>query len=257
MSFQHAIVRPPGSNFADGLTRVDLGAPLLALALTQHRHYCDALRACGLSVITLPADPRYPDGTFVEDTAVLLAAGAIFTRPGAATRRGEVDAIRGTLQTHYPHAASIESPGTLDGGDICDAGRHVFIGLSERTNAAGAAQLTQWLTTQGCTVDTIDIRGMRSILHLKSGLAHLDDGRLLVIEDLADHPAFARFERVRVEADEAYGANAVQVNNRVLIASGHPKLEARLRTLGYNPLALDMSEFAKMDGGLSCLSLRF
>lgn len=255
--FQHAIVRLPGSNFANGLTRVDLGAPDLALALTQHRHYCDALRVCGLSVITLPADPRYPDATFVEDTAVLLRDDAIFTRPGAASRLGEVDAIRGALQTRYPQAASIVAPGTLDGGDICEAGRHVFIGLSERTNAAGAAQLTQWLATQGCTADTLDIRGMRSILHLKSGLAHLDGGRLLLIDALLAHPAFARFERIRVDADEAYGANAVQVNDRVLIASGHPKLEAQLRALGYDPLALDMSEFAKMDGGLSCLSLRF
>lgn len=255
--FQHAVVRLPGSNYAEGLTRVELGAPVLALALTQHRRYCDALRECGLSVITLPADHRYPDGTFVEDTAVLLPEGAMFTRPGAASRLGEVDAIRGVLQTHFPNAADIEAPGTLDGGDICEAGRHIFIGHSKRTNAQGAAQLARWLAAQGYTSDTIDIRKLTSILHLKSGLAHLEGGELLVIDELAKHPAFARFERVRIESGEAYAANAVQVNDRVLIASGYPTLEARLRTLGYDPLALDMSEFAKMDGGLSCLSLRF
>ena len=257
MPFQHAIVRLPGANFAQGLTRIDQGTPDLARALAQHRGYCEALRDCGLSLNTLPADARYPDGTFVEDTAVLLPEGAILTRPGAASRLGEVDAIRGALNSHYPHVVEIEAPGTLDGGDICEASRHVFIGLSERTNAAGAAQLTRWLAMHGYGADTIDIRGMRSILHLKSGLAHLDGGRLLLIDELLDHPAFSRFERIRVAADEAYGANAVQVNERVLIASGHPQLEARLRALGYDPLTLEMSEFAKMDGGLSCLSLRF
>lgn len=255
--FKHAIVRTPGGNFADGLTRVDLGRPSPELTLAQHAAYCSALRDAGLQVTELPADPRHPDGTFVEDTAIVVAEGAILTRPGAASRLGEVDAIAVALRGHFPALATIEAPGCVDGGDICEAGRHVFIGLSERTNEEGAAQLARWLATHGYTSSTVDIRGLSSILHLKSGIACLDDGRLLLIEELAAHPAFAGHARVVVDADEAYGANAVQVNDRVLMASGHPKLAATLRALGHRTVELDMSEFAKLDGGLSCLSLRF
>jgi dimethylargininase len=183
--------------------------------------------------------------------------GAILTRPGAASRLGEVAAVAAALRAFHPEPATIDAPGCVDGGDICEAGRHVFIGLSHRTNEAGAEQLARWLAEQGYSSSTVDIRGIDSILHLKSGLACLAGERLLLIDALADHPAFARYESVVVDADEAYGANAVQVNDRVLLASGHPKLAARLHGLGYEVVELDMSEYAKLDGGLSCLSLRF
>ena len=255
--FRHAIVRLLGANFAQGLTRVDLGAPSLALARDQHRAYCDALRDAGLELTVLPADEAYPDGTFVEDTAVLLPEGAMLTRPGADSRLGEVDAIRVALGAHFAAFAQIVAPGTLDGGDICEAGRHVFIGLSHRTNDAGAAQLATWLRGHGFEATTVDIRRMESILHLKSGMSYVGNGRLLVIEELAAHPAFAAFERLVLDPDEAYGGNAIEVNGRILIASGHPRLEAKLRALDETVVVLEMSEFAKMDGGLSCLSLRF
>jgi len=255
--FEHALVRTPGNNFQQGLRREDLGVPDLPRTLRQHRQYCDALRACGLQVRELPADPAFPDGTFVEDTAVLLPTAGILTRPGAPSRAGETDAISAALRDHYPTLARIEAPGTLDGGDICEAGRHVFIGLSARTNAEGAAQLSRWLAAQGWTASTVDIRTVGGILHLKSGLAWLGERRLLVIEALASHPAFEGFEAVRVVPEEAYAANAVRVNDKLLIASGYTRLQATLEVLGYDCLALDMSEFAKMDGGLSCLSLRY
>ena len=133
----------------------------------------------------------------------------------------------------------------------------MFIGLSHRTNAEGARQLAAWLAGHGYTSATVDIRAMDSILHLKSGLSCLAGERLLLIPELAGHPAFANYDRLVIDADEAYAANAVQVNDRVLVAAGHPKLVATLRAHGYAPLELDMSEFAKLDGGLSCLSLRF
>lgn len=255
--FSHAILRRPGVNYADGLTRVDLGVPSLAQVMAQHERYCAALRECGLELTILEADERYPDGTFVEDAAVLLPDAAMITRPGADSRQGEVIAIDGALRGHYSSFERIEAPGTLDGGDICEADRHVFIGLSHRTNEEGAAQLTRWLEEHGYSASTVDIRGMDSILHLKSGIAWLGDHRLLVIEELADHPAFAGIEQVVVEPDEMYAANAIRVNDHVLIASGYPKLQAHLEDLGYDCIALDMSEYAKMDGGLSCLSLRF
>ena len=255
--FKHAIVRLPGANFADGLTREDLGAPSLPMVLAQHEAYCQALRDCGLSLSTLPADPANPDGTFVEDTAVLLPEGAILTRPGAASRQGEVAAIADALRRHYPKLATITAPGTVDGGDICEAGQHVFIGVSHRTNEEGAAQLARWLASQGYSSSTVDVRGVDSILHLKSGVSWLGNGRLLAIPELAPHESFLGFEIVRTEADEAYAANALRVNDVVLLAAGFPRLQSRLEALGYRCLALAMSEFEKQDGGLSCLSLRF
>jgi dimethylargininase len=255
--FTRAIARLPGPEFADGLTRVDLGRASIDLALAQHAAYCDALRACGLDVRVLPADPAHPDGTFVEDTAIVVPGGALLTIPGAPERQGEVPPIAAALGAHFPDLARIDGTGRVDGGDICEAGTHVFIGLSHRTNEEGARQLAAWLATRGFTSSTVDIRGIGAILHLKSGMAALAGDRLVLIDELVGHPAFAGHEIVRVDADEAYGANAVQVNDRVLLASGHPKLAARLRGLGYDVLELDMSEFAKLDGGLSCLSLRF
>lgn len=255
--FQRAIVRPPASNFADGLTTVDFGKPDYAFALRQHTAYCEALQKCGLALTRLEMDARYPDSTFVEDTAILLPEGAIITRPGAASRQGEVAQIREVLSKLYPALASIEAPGTLDGGDICEAGRHFFIGLSERTNEAGAGQLAKWLAGFGYTSACVDIRGMTNILHLKSGIAYLGDNRLVVIDSLAERARFEGFEQVRIPNDEDYAANCVRVNNYVLVAAGYPKFEASLRGRGYNTLALDMSEYRKMDGGLSCLSLRF
>lgn len=255
--FTHAIVRIPGSNFADGLTTVDFGKPDYDLVLAQHTRYCDALMVCGLAVVPLQADLRYPDSTFVEDTAVLTPHCAIFMRPGAETRDGEVDAMRSTVKRHYTKSLSIEDPGTVDGGDICEAENHFFIGISHRTNEEGARQLAVHLASLGYTSSTIDVRSMTSILHLKSGISYIGDNTLVVMEEMAGNPQFSDFKLIRVCAKESYGANCVRVNNRVLLASGYPQLEADLKANGFNPLVLDMSEFRKMDGGLSCLSLRF
>jgi len=261
--FTKAITRAPGANYADGLTTVDLGTPDYQKTLEEHAHYLAALRRCGLSLIELPADSRYPDGTFVEDTAILLTGspkgpgGAILTRPGAESRVGEVFSMREILKPFYAELAEICEPGTLDGGDICEAGSHVFIGISLRTNQSGAQQLAEWLAARGFSSSFVDIRQTAGILHLKSGIAYLGENRLAIIDSLVGHPAFQGFELVHVEAGEEYAANCIRVNENILIAAGFPKFEARLRNLGYSLIVLDMSEFQKMDGGLSCLSLRF
>ena len=256
--FTRAIVRPPAPNFADGLTTVDLGQPDVALALRQHAAYCEALAQHGCEIIALPADPQYPDSTFVEDTALILPGlGAILTRPGAESRSGEVTAMAGALLRFFTTLAQIDAPGTLDAGDVCEAGDHVFIGISHRTNADGAAQLSTWLQQFGVTSSTVDIRGIDSILHLKSGIAAIEKRRLVLIEALADHPAFAGYDVVRVPAGEEYGGNCVRVNDAIFVSAGQPNFDARLRALGYTLEVLDMSEYRKMDGGLSCLSLRF
>jgi len=250
-------VRTPGENFSDGLTTSDLGQPDSSKVLAQHEAYCNALEQCGLDLVRLGADLEHPDSTFVEDTAVLTAKSALLARPGAASRLGEVAGIRETVERFYSTIHEIESPGTLDGGDICEAGSHFFIGISHRTNEEGAGQLVEFLAADGYTSSTVDIRNMTSILHLKSGIAYLDNNDLVVMEELAGRKEFAGYNLVRVPAEESYACNCVLVNDRVLLPSGFPQLNAALTGLGYKPLFIDMSEFRKMDGGLSCLSLRF
>lgn len=255
--FTRAIVRPPSSTFADGLTRVDLGKPDSTCALLQHAQYCRALQSCGLLLINLDADVAYPDSTFVEDTALVTERGAILTRPGAESRAGEVTAIEPVLRQFFPELKRIDAPGTVDAGDVCEAGNHFFIGISHRTNETGARQLASFLSVLDYSSSLIDIREIGNILHLKSGIAFLGDDRLVVIDELARRPEFSELELIRLPAGEEYAANCLSVNGRVLIAAGFPSFQERLDSLGFETVALEMSEFQKMDGGLSCLSLRF
>ena len=255
--FSNAVVRIPGTNFAEGLTTVDLGVPLYDKVVQQHSRYRKALEECGLTLTTLHADLRYPDGTFVEDTAVLTPRGAILTRPGASSREGEVAAIRETIGSFFPAALEIETPGTLDGGDICEAEDHFFLGLSQRTNEEGVRQLAAHLASQGYTSSVIDIRGITSILHLKSAISYIGNNTIVAMEEMAGNELFRSYQVIRVPLPESYAANCVRVNERVLVAAGYPHLTAELAGRGFSPLVLDMSEFQKMDGGLSCLSLRF
>jgi len=254
--FTRAVVRRPSPNFSDGLTRSELGPPSFALAKAQHDRYCEELSRCDLQVTRLAIDPKHPDATFVEDTAVITPRGAIVMRPGAESRRGEVASVREALIDLAPVVGEIDAPGTVDGGDICDAGDRFLIGLSERTNEEGARQLGAILERLGYESVTVDVRGDPTLLHLKSGLASLDGGRLVAVESIAGRPELAGFEVIRVSAVEAYAANCVCINGRVLIARGFPVLEAALTKLRYEVVTLEMSEFRKMDGGLSCLSLR-
>ena len=255
--FQRAIVRPPAANFAEGLTTAHLGAPDVPRALAQHAAYGAALERCGLLVTRLSPDPRYPDSTFVEDTAILTERGAVLTRPGAPSREAEAAAIEPALRCFFPGLPRIEAPGSVDGGDICEAGSHFFIGISQRTNAEGARQLARHLSAWGYTTSEVDVRDVSGILHLKSGIAAIDGKRLVLMEALAEHPAFRGWERIVVAPSETYAANCVRVNEALLVAAGFPRFEADARKLGLEVIVLDMSEFEKMDGGLSCLSLRF
>ena len=260
-----AIVRPPGHNFAKGLTTSRLGMPDYRQALQQHADYCAALEECGLELVRMEADERYPDSCFVEDTAILLAdrrenrkrISPVLTRPGASTRQGEVADMRSALASLFPWLHEIQAPGTLDGGDICEAEAHFFIGLSERTNVDGARQLSEIVETQGYTTSLVDIRGIDGLLHLKSGVAYLSENRLAVNESLAQRDEFKGYELIHVDPSENYAANCISINGRVLVAAGHSNFETKLCELGYRTIVVEMSEFQKMDGGLSCLSLRW
>lgn len=258
MRFTQAIVRLPAANFSAGIaSALGGGGPDVTVALAQHKRYCETLRACGLQLTRLAADLRHPDSTFIEDTAVLTVGAAIVTRPGAPSRLAEAAATLESLRGFYGTVHQIKAPGTLDGGDVCEVDGDFVIGLSGRTNEEGARQLTELLTALGRKSVVVDIRRSKALLHLKSGLSYLGDGVFVVSSDSPLGNALERYELITVSPMETYAANCIRVNDDVVIAAGYPKLLATLTARGFRVRALAMSEFRKMDGGLSCLSLRF
>jgi dimethylargininase len=261
MDFTRAVVRVPGRTFAEGLSSAAEGPPDLGRALEQHALYVEALRECGLEVTSLEPEAAYPDSTFVEDTSIMTERGAILMRPGAPSRQGETASMRLCLRNFYPELPAIEAPGTVDGGDICEADGHYLIGVSARTNEHGAHQLAQHLHRWGYSSSIIDIRDNPALLHLKSGIAYLGGG-LWVVQDgleheLRSHAGIDVRDVITVTPEEAYAANCVRVNGAVLVAAGYPLVRAAIAARGRRVVALEVSEFRKMDGGLSCLSLRF
>lgn len=255
--FRYAITRLPAKTFAQGISTNRFGAPDFQRALVQHQAYVQTLQRLGLNVTTMPSDPRYPDSTFIEDVAIVTSNFAVITNPGADSRKGETAAIRPILEARFERLYQITPPGTLDGGDICEAGQHYFIGLSNRTNLEGGRQLAEILKKEGYTSSFIPVEGAPDLLHLKSGMGYLEGERLVVVKELAKRDEFRSYELVIVPDSERYAANCLQVNAAVLLPSGYPLLAESLQRLGYQLELLDMSEFQKMDGGLSCLSLRY
>ena len=219
--------------------------------LAQHAACVRALTAAGAEVTVLEADTRFPDGCFVEDTAVVAGEFAVITRPGAPSRRGEEDAIEPLLAADC-EIARIEAPGTVDGGDVIIAGRRVLIGLSARTNADGARQLSALLANRGIRAATVAVTGS---LHLKSDVSWIGD-RLLLTRAYAGRAELAGFNRLIVPEGEEYAANCVDTGERLLIAAGFPRTREVLELAGFGVTAIDVGEFRIMDGGLSCLSIR-
>ena len=254
MQFTKAIVRTPCEKITEGLSSVDLGLPDYKLALRQHGLYVDALKKCGLELTVLAANDEFPDSTFVEDTALLTPSVAVITNPGAPSRTGEVLAIHNVLRKFYDEIALITAPGTLEAGDVMMASSHYFVGLSERTNEEGAGQLISILEAYGMSGSVVDISGM---LHLKSGVSYLENNILLAVDTLSEHHAFSQFNIIPVPDNEAYAANSLWLNGTVLVPEGYPVTLENIRSANYETIVLDVSEFRKLDGGLSCLSLRF
>lgn len=249
--YTRAIVRQPGRNFANGITTSNLGKPDFGNALEQHAAYSEALISCGVELTVLDADERYPDGCFVEDTAVVNNKVKVISRPGAATRSGEEEEIARVLSGFGP-TESIAAPGTMEGGDVLRAENHYFIGISERTNREGASQLSAILAKHGFTSTVIRVEAG---LHLKSDFAYLGEGNFIStpVSSHVAHPT----NTIILDPEEYYSANCLRVNDYLLIAKGFPKSKMKILDLGYSIIELDMSEFRKMDGGLTCLSLLF
>ncbi len=254
MKFTKAIVRRPCMAMTDGLTSANLGRPDYELALKQHDKYIGALHNCGLEVTVLKADERFPDSTFVEDVALLTPKCAIITYPGAPSRRGEIESMEEAVKLHFDNIEHIKPPGTVDAGDIMMVGSHFYIGLSERTTPKGAAQMIAILEKHGMTGSTVPLE---HVLHLKSGVAYLEDNYLAATGDFIGREEFAQFNIIEIDDDESYAANCVWINGTVLVPAGFPKAKRAFESHGLRTLPLDMSEFQKLDGGLSCLSLRF
>ncbi|MFO8234062.1 MAG: arginine deiminase family protein [Bacteroidales bacterium] len=247
----NAIVRKPGNNFPNGISSSGLGKPSVEKALKQHKAYYNTLKQCGLNVQILEADKNYPDGCFVEDTAVITDNMAVITKPGDPARLGEEKKIEEILKNHKK-IKTIELPGNVDGGDIFRVDNHFYIGISGRTNEEGARQLTEILSNYGYTSSKIPVK---SFLHLKTGVACIGGKHILSIDKFAEF--FSSFNVVKVEPDEQYAANCLLINDFLLVPAGFPKTKQKLMNLGYDIIEIEMSEFQKMDGGLTCLSLLF
>jgi len=251
--FTTAITRTPGKNFAEGLTTSNIGASSYEVIFKQHSAYIDTLKAIGLEVIVLDEQPDYPDAHFVEDTCVVTPDVAVITRPGAIPRRGEEDTIEPVLD-RYRITTRIAAPGTLDGGDVLRVGAHFFIGLTERTNEDGAGQLGKILQEYGNSWETMPVGAG---LHLKSSVNYLGNNILIVTEECADKEVLNGYGKIIVDMDEAYAANTLWINDHLITPAGFPRTRKKLDALGMHVIELDMSEVRKMDGGLTCLSIRF
>lgn len=251
--FSHAITRRPGANFATGLTTATLGQPDYQHMLEQHLAYCETLRSLGLEVIELPPEPDFPDAHFVEDTAIVTPSIAIITRPGAPERLGEQESIAPVLSRFRP-LAHIKAPGTVDGGDVLMVGDHFFIGLSARTNRTGAEQLGHILSIHGYSWDPVPVGAG---LHLKSGVNWVGGQTLLLSPAFANCPEFRSFQQIVLDENETYAGNTLLINDHLLMPAGYPHTRQQLASLGLPVIELDTSESRKMDGGLTCLSLRF
>lgn len=252
--FTKAIVRTPGRSMITGLSKANLGVPDYARALQQHRAYIAALEACGLDVLVLDAEEAFPDSTFVEDTALLTPQCAIISRPAACSRRGETENIRPVLEGFYAQVEKIAAPGTLDGGDVMQVGQHCYIGISSRTNPAGAGQLIAILERHGMSGSTLPVT---EFLHLKTGVTCIAEKTLLAAGEFIAREEFSGFRMLPVADGETGGANCIRINGRILMPAGFPQLRQQLAADGTPIIEVDISEFAKLDGGLTCLSLRF
>ncbi|MDE3028135.1 MAG: dimethylarginine dimethylaminohydrolase [Paracoccaceae bacterium] len=253
--FTHAITRAPAASITDGLRAVDTGTPDLTLMLRHHADYIATLRATGATVIELPALPAYPDSVFVEDTALCLQEGAVIMRPGAPTRLGEAAEMAPTLRTLYAEVVTIDGPGTIEGGDILTTEREILVGRSARTDSAGIAEMTRAVARWGYTVR--EVFTPPGVLHFKTDCSLLDGETILATKRLDASGCFKGYRVIHTAEGEEAAANAIRFNDVVLLPAGFPRTAEALSRAGFTLREIGNSECAKLDGGMSCLSLRF
>jgi dimethylargininase len=251
--FTHAIVRKPGKNFDQGLTTSSMGPPDYELIVKQHNAYVNVLKSLGIEVIFLDSEDDYPDATFVEDTAVVTPNVAVITRPGAASRQGEEITIAPVLAS-YRSIETIEPPGTVDGGDVLTVGNRFFVGISDRTNESGAEQLGRILEQHGHDWSPVRVE---EGLHLKSSLNFVGNDTLLLTESFRKLEVLKGYDKIVLTENDAYAANTLFLNDHIIMPKGFPGVREKIEKLQYPIIELDVSEVRKMDGGLTCLSIRF
>jgi dimethylargininase len=247
-----ALTRLPSPRMAEAeLTHLDRVPIDRTLADTQHAAYRAALAEAGAEVITLPALDAHPDCTFVEDVLVSLPEVSVLCRPGATSRQGEVAAI----EAHLPAdrlVGRITAPGTVDGGDVLLIGRTLYVGLSTRTNAEGIAQMTAIVARFGYATNPVTVPGA---LHLKTAVTALAPDLLLINPNWIDATALAAFPRLTVDPAEPFAGNSLTVGNTIFMQADHARTAARITAAGFAVRLIDISEFAKAEAGLTCMSV--
>jgi len=254
-TFTHALCRRPSNSVTKGLRAQDIGDPDQSLFVQHHQHYVDALRACDCKVTVLDALEEYPDSVFIEDAALCLAGTAIVLRPGAPSRFGESAALMPSLSTMFKQVTNLPGDGFVDGGDILVTDDEVLVGLSSRTNQAGFDALSELVTRLGYTIRKINTPA--EILHFKTDCGLLDSNTIFATRALAETGCFENYKVIVAPELESAVANLIRVNDTVLISDGYPETHTLLQDAGFKVVCLPNSEAAKIDGGLSCMSLRF
>jgi len=252
----HAITRRLSVTITQGLQSADHGTPILELFERHHADYVAALESTGARVTTLEPLDDFPDSTFVEDAALCLPEGAIAMRPGAPSRLGEAAVMSETLKTFYDQVLTINGPGFIDGGDVLVTEREILVGTSARTDSAGINELRSLVDRWGYSVR--ELQTPEGVLHFKTDCSLLDENTILSTKRLAQSGCFEGYDVIVVAEGEEACANSIRFNDLILMPEGFPKTEEILRQAGYkNIRRIGNTEAAKLDGGMSCLSLRF
>ncbi|MDG4648040.1 arginine deiminase family protein [Roseibacterium sp. SDUM158017] len=253
-TFTHALCRAPAASVVDGLRAEDRGAPDVAAFRAEHEAYVAALRATGARVVVLDALEDFPDSVFVEDPALILNGTAIVLRPGAPSRAGEAAALRPALERHCDGVVELPR-GHVDGGDILCSDTEVMIGLSARTDREGIAALAPLVEDLGYRLRLVETPP--EILHFKTESSLLDPATVLATPRLAATGCFAGYRVIETAEGEEASANAIRFNAPVFLSAGHPRTAATLDAAGYEVVELATTQAALLDGGLSCMSLRY
>jgi len=252
--FSHALTRVPTTSVAAGLRAAPGPDPDPEAFLDEHADYVTALETAGLSVTTLPGLDAFPDATFIEDAALCLGRTAMVLRPGAPTRAGEATVLATDLHDYFDEVLTL-GDGHVDGGDILVTDNEVIVGTSERTNRAGIAAVQEVLAPRGYNVRAVETPP--GVLHLKTDCAVVDADVIWATERLAASSCFADYRVLTAPEGEEAAANLIRVNDTVLVRTGFPDTATKLRDNGYNVATVNASQAALVDGGLSCLSLRY